>query len=326
MATRDRNVLLIGGGGYVGSAIAVTLDSLGYGVRILDNFIYGHQDLIKPLGIETIVADMNSMTNILSNLDSITDVVILGGLVGNQVIDQNPILARKTNYDGVTNIIHSLDGLGLNNVIFISTCSNYGIVDSGKYATEKTELYPIGEYAKAKVSSENLLLSKRGVVDYTGTILRFATAFGVSARTRLDLLINEFVYKSIHHETISIYDQHTWRPYCHVNDFGVLIDKVLIAKTNDVYFEVFNGGSNQNNYTKKNILEAIRSFGYDPAVIYNKLDTDPRDYKVSFEKAEQKIGFVTQYGLSDGINELIGFSQNVKSDKRFINNISTPNV
>ena len=166
-----------------------------------------------------------------------------------------------------------------------------------------------------------MMLSKRDRTDYTGTILRFATAFGVSARTRLDLLINEFVYKSVHNEIISIYDQHTWRPYCHVNDFGILIDKVLSAETNDVYFEVFNGGSGQNNYTKKDILEAIRSFGYDPTVIYNEHDADPRDYKVSFEKANQKIGFVAQYCLNNGINELIDFSQNIKFDKRFINNI-----
>ena len=305
MAIRDRNVLLIGGGGYVGSAIAKTLDSLGYGVRILDNFIYGHQDLIKPLGIETVYADMNDTKSVLDNMPGITDVVILGGLVGNQVIEKNPILARKTNYEGVQNIINSLDGLGLDNAIFISTCSNYGIVDPSEYADESYSLNPLGEYARAKVEAEELILSKKDRVDYTGSVLRFATAFGGSARTRLDLLINEFVYKAVNGEEITVYDDNTWRPYCHVKDFGRMIDKVLTAESKQVYFEVFNCGSNDNNYTKRDVLNAINDQGYHPEVSIDKNNSDPRDYKVSFEKASNVLQFNTRYDLIDGINELI---------------------
>lgn len=305
MATHDRNVLLIGGGGYVGSSIAEILDSLGYSVRILDNFIYGHQDLIKPLGIETVYADMNNTKDILDNMSGITDVVVLGGLVGNQVIEKNPNLARKTNYDGVQNIINSLDGLGLNNVIFISTCSNYGIVDSFEYADEGYPLNPLGEYARAKVEAEKLILSKKDKVDYTATVLRFATAFGVSARTRLDLLINEFVYKAVHGQEITVYDENTWRPYCHVKDFGRMIDKVLTAEPRKVYFEVFNCGSNDNNYTKRDVLNAINDQGYYPLVTVDKNNSDPRDYKVFFEKANNVLHFQTKYKLIDGISELI---------------------
>ena len=305
MAIRDRNVLLIGGGGYVGSAIAETLKSLGYGVRILDNFIYGHQDLIKPLGIEIVYADMNVTKSVIDNMFGITDVVILGGLVGNQVIEKNPILARKTNYEGVQNIINSLDGLGLDNVIFISTCSNYGIVDPSEYADESYPLNPLGEYARAKVEAEELILSKKDRVDYTGTVLRFATAFGVSARTRLDLLINEFVYKAVNGQEITVYDENTWRPYCHVKDFGRMIDKVLTAKSKKVYFEVFNCGSNDNNYTKRDVLNAIIDQGYHPVVTIDKNNSDPRDYKVSFKKAHKVLKFSVEYGLYDGIDELV---------------------
>jgi len=320
MATRDRKVLLIGGGGYVGSAIAATLKSLGYGVRILDNFIYGHQELISHLSIETVAVDMNVTDNVLNNIDDITDVIILGGLVGNQVIQKNPKLAEQTNYDGVQAIINSLDGYGLENVIFISTCSNYGIVDSDKYATEEFDLNPLGEYAKAKVAAEKLMLSKKNIVDYTGTILRFATAFGVSARTRLDLLINEFVYKTVYNQEISVYDENTWRPYCHVNDFGILIDKVLTASKKDTYFEVFNGGSNINNYTKRDILNNIYDCNYNLKIVHNAKNTDPRNYKVSFEKAKQVLDFETSYDLLYGIEELIDFSRTNTFSQYYTNN------
>ena len=321
MATLDRKVLLIGGGGYVGSAIAVTLNSLGYGVRILDNFIYDHSELLIGLNADIIHGDMNDISVVNDCLHNITDVVILGGLVGNQVIEKNPILAKKTNYNGVSQIINSLDGRGLNNVIFVSTCSNYGIVDTSEYATEESVLNPLGEYAKAKVLAEKLLLSKKGKVDYTGTVLRFATAFGVSYRTRMDLLINEIIYKSLNNEPIRVYDQNTWRPYCHVNDFGDLIDKVLSVSKSDVYFETFNVGSDYNNYTKQNVIDEVSRFGYNPQVIYDKVNSDPRDYKVSFKKAEKILGFEAQYELSDGIKELINyFSDQHQIDRRLSNN------
>lgn len=315
MATPDRNVLLIGGGGYVGSAIANKLSSMNYGVRILDNFIYGHSDLISGLNANVIHGDMNDISVVSNHMYGITDVVILGGLVGNQVIEKNPILAKKTNYDGLSQIIDSLDGYGLNNVVFISTCSNYGIIDTDETATEDSELNPLGKYAEAKVAAEKLLLSKKNGVDYTGTVLRFATAFGVSFRTRMDLLINEFVYKSINGESINVYDQNTWRPYCHVNDFGDLINKVLSASKDDVYFETFNGGSNCNNYTKQNIIDEISRFGFKPHVIYDKTNSDPRDYKVSFKKAEKILDFKAKVDLSTGIEELIHFSkQQIRND------------
>jgi len=97
METRDRNVLLIGGGGYVGTAIGRSLYLMGYKVRILDNFIYGHRRLAEQSGLEIVQGDMNKESDIISNLEGITDVVILGGLVGNDVIKKNPDLAKYTN-------------------------------------------------------------------------------------------------------------------------------------------------------------------------------------------------------------------------------------
>jgi len=210
-------------------------------------------------------------------------------------------------------------------VIFISTCSNYGITDTNVYATEETQLNPLGEYAKAKVIGENLLLSKCNKVDYIGTVLRFATAFGVSYRTRMDLLINEFVYKSVHGEQINVYDENTWRPYCHVNDFGNLIDKVLTAPKEDVYFEVFNGGGNQNNYTKKDIINVIKEFGYEPNIVYDNVNGDPRDYRVSFEKSKNILGFEVSKSLSSGISDIINYSKVNKLDMVLTNNVIIKN-
>jgi nucleoside-diphosphate-sugar epimerase len=303
------NVLLIGGAGYVGAVITSHFLKLGYQVRVLDNFVYRNQESIQSyLGDENyefIAGDLGDTEVLAKSAKGIHNVVILGGLVGDPITKKYPEASNKINDIGVQACIDFFDDKKLDRLIFISTCSNYGLIKEDELADENFELNPLSLYAKAKVAAELHLMSKKGKVQYTGTVLRFATAFGLSPRMRFDLSVSEFVRDLYFGEELLVFDEHTWRPYCHVRDFARLIDLVINADSEKVYFEVFNAGGEVNNFTKKMIVDTIASYIPEANIKFGAHGSDPRNYKVSFKKAKETLGFEPKYTVKDGIEELI---------------------
>ncbi len=314
-----KNVLLIGGAGYVGTVISSHFLKLGYQVRALDNFVYRNQESIQSyLGDENyefIVGDLSDMKVLAKAAEGIDNVVILGGLVGDPITKKYPEASNKINDIGIQACIDFFDDKKLDRLIFISTCSNYGLIKEDELADENFELNPLSLYAKAKVAAELHLMSKKGKVQYTGTVLRFATAFGLSPRMRFDLSVSEFVRDLFFGEELLVFDEHTWRPYCHVRDFARLIDLVINADSEKVYFEVFNAGGEINNFTKKMIVDTIASYIPEAKIKFGANGSDPRNYKVSFKKVKGTLGFEPKYTVKDGIEELINaFKIGVYSD------------
>ena len=314
-----KNVLLIGGAGYVGTVISSHFLKLGYQVRALDNFVYRNQESIQSyLGDENyefIVGDLSDMKVLAKAAEGIDNVVILGGLVGDPITKKYPGASNKINDIGIQACIDFFDDKKLDRLIFISTCSNYGLIKEDELADENFELKPLSLYAKAKVAAELHLMSKKGKVQYTGTVLRFATAFGLSPRMRFDLSVSEFVRDLFFGEELLVFDEHTWRPYCHVRDFARLIDLVINADSEKVYFEVFNAGGEINNFTKKMIVDTIASYIPEAKIKFGANGSDPRNYKVSFKKVKGTLGFEPKYTVKDGIEELINaFKIGVYSD------------
>ncbi len=314
-----KNVLLIGGAGYVGSVITSHFLKLGYKVRVLDKFVYKNQNAIQAyLGddnYELIYGDLSDINALESASKGINNVVILGGLVGDPITKKYPDISTKINDFGVKACIDFFDDKRIDKLIFISTCSNYGLIKEGQLADEDFELNPLSLYARAKVEAEIHLMSKKGKVNYTCTILRFATAFGLSPRMRFDLSLSEFVRDLYFGEELLVFDEHTWRPYCHVRDFARLIDLVIKCAPDKVNFEVFNAGGEVNNYTKKMIVDTIQSYIPAAKIKYGANGSDPRNYKVSFKKVKETLGFEPKYTVKDGVEELINaFSYGIFSD------------
>ena len=263
-------------------------------------------------------------------LEGVDDVVILAGLVGDPITKKYPERSQAINLDGILQVIRSLNGRGMNRVIFSSTCSNYGLIESGETADETFELNPLSLYAKAKVSVEEELLSLRGQVDFHPTILRFATAFGLSPRMRFDLTVNEFTREMFLDRELLIYDAETWRPYCHVQDFSRVVDQVLLAPEEQVSFEVFNAGGECNNFNKQAIVDEILRHFPNASVKYKEKGSDPRNYKVNFSKIRNVLGFEPKYTVSDGIVELISVLQQnifsrVEEQRNFYHNYEIKN-
>jgi nucleoside-diphosphate-sugar epimerase len=307
---RSRRVLLIGGAGYIGVPLAQRLLESGRAVRTLDRLVY--QNGSSLLGqaaepaFEFVFGDMGDGAALDRTLDGITDVVILAGLVGDPITKKFPHQSQAINEQALRHCIDRFNGRGLEKVVFISTCSNYGMIAENEVADEGFALNPLSLYAKAKVAGETYLLSHRGRVDYYATVLRFATAFGLAPRMRFDLTVNEFARELFLGKELVVYDADTWRPYCHVRDFARLILRVLEAPPERISFEVFNGGGDANNLTKRQIVRLVLEHAPNGRVVYRDNSADPRNYRVDFRKVRETLQFEPEFDVAYGIGEIIG--------------------
>jgi len=304
-----KSVLLIGGAGYIGPVIAEELLKEGYSVKILDSLIYDNyfavSHLVKFEGFQFIHGDMGDAKLLSDAVRGVTDVVLLGGLVGDPISRKYPELARNINEISVQTCIKHLSKLNLEHVVFVSTCSNYGLIPEGHLADENYPLSPLSPYSLAKVNAEKLLNSLKLEKGFSPTILRFATAFGLAPRMRFDLTVNEFTKEIINGTELTVFDPDTWRPYCHVKDFAMIVKLVIQAEPERVAFQTFNAGSQENNFTKRQIIQLISAHINSRKVIFKDDGGDPRNYKVNFSKIKQDLGFVPRFSVADGILEII---------------------
>ena len=305
----NRRVLIIGAGGYIGPIVTEHLLGQGYKVRGLDLFVFPTRPVLAEFSgnpnFELITGDHCDADMVDGALKGVTDVVILSGLVGDPITKKYPVASKAINDDGMRALIGLCSGRGLDRVIFVSTCSNYGLIGEDELANEDFKLNPLSLYAKAKVAMEQELLGLKGDIDFHPTVLRFATAFGLAPRMRFDLTVSQFTRDMALGRDMLVYDAATWRPYCHVKDFGEVIQRVLEAPESDVAFEVFNAGGDVNNFTKQMIIDAILEALPDANAKYQEHGEDPRNYRVDFAKIRSRLGFEPEHTVRDGISELI---------------------
>jgi nucleoside-diphosphate-sugar epimerase len=324
-----RNVLLIGGGGYIGPVIAENLLQSGFQVTCLDLLLYENIDSMNDLmtkgSFKFIKGDFCDKTTLRKSLVGISDVVLLAGLVGDPITKKYPLESSIINDKGIIECIEELGKADLKQVILVSTCSNYGLIESDKLANEDFPLAPLSHYAKSKVNAEKYLLGNMNEKSYSPTVLRFATAFGIAPRMRFDLTVNEFTRELALGRTLKVFDADTWRPYCHVEDFARLVSLVLMSPREKVGFEVFNAGGDANNSTKRSIVTAIQDSLPNAKVEYATQGSDKRNYKVDFMKIRQSLGFEPVYSINDGITEILeaigqGNYLEVESKRNFYGN------
>ena len=310
-----KNILVIGGSGYIGRVLIDDLIKEQNKIINLDLRIYPDQKCknISSYKDENYVnLDLRDIESVKYYLSSANVVIILAGLVGEYITKKYPHLSETINEKGIIDLINECENYkNIENLIFVSTCSNYGITNNQTLVSEDHELKPLSPYAKAKVKIEKYILGKK-ITNYSPTILRFATAFGYSPRMRFDLTINHFCYSMFKEKVIEVYDPDTWRPYCHVKDFSRLIKKILTCERDKIYKKVFNAGSNSNNFTKSGIVSLISKKLPDVKVVLKKGGVDKRDYRVSFEKVERELDFKSKFSVEDGINEILGILRDDK--------------
>lgn len=308
-----KKILLIGGEGYIGRCLCDYYLKKNYKVISFDNLIYGQKIHRVKKNYKFINGDIcknNDLNKIFKlNYDAI---ILLAGLVGDPITNKYKNLSKKINTRALRNLIKKIHKQeNSKKFIFISTCSNYGLSKS-KYLTETSSLKPLSSYAKSKVEIEKYILQLKRKKSFKPTILRFATAFGLSDRMRYDLTINQFVFELFKKGFIEVYDFNTWRPYCHVKDFALLIHKVISAKDSLTSYQIFNAGGNKNNFTKKNIAYTIRD-EIGGNIVLLKKSQDKRNYVVDFSKVKKILNFTPKYSVKYGVREIL---KNLKLEKK----------
>ena len=300
----------MGGEGYIGTTVRDYFLKRNFKVTSVDKLIYKQiyntvKRNKKNYNFINTNFDNNKILKIITskNVDSI---IILGSIVGDPITKKYPKISKEVNVVSTKKVLNSALKNNIKNIIFVSTCSNYGVVKKNKIADEKTKLDPRSIYAKHKVMIEKYLISKKIPKGTQITILRFSTAFGLSKRMRFDLTINQFVREIYLKNKIEVYDPHTWRPYCHVKDFAELMYQIIINKNvKRKQIEIFNSGSSRNNFTKMMIVNKIKKYLKNFQLIIKKNSTDPRDYRVNFSKVKKVYKFTPKFSVENGIVEIL---------------------
>ena len=291
-------ILVTGGAGYVGTSLIPILLEAGHDVLVLDNLMFGGDQLLpffRSPHFSFIQGDIRNREDLAEAVRDRDVIVHLAAIVGYPACRKDPHLAEDVNVGG-TKLLASLlskDQL----VLYGSTGSNYGKVEV--VCTEETPLNPLSLYGQTKTLAEQYLLDNCSTVAY-----RFATAFGVSPRLRLDLLINDFAYKSVTQGYLVVYEKHFMRTFIHVHDMGRAF-ALAIENADVMRGEVYNVGSNSMNYSKEDVCELIKR-QVDCYIHYAAIgeDADKRDYVVSYEKINS-LGYDTTIDVEEGIRELI---------------------
>lgn len=294
-------ILVTGAAGYIGSVLVPRLLQEGHAVVALDNFMYHQTSLLDVCyhpKLTIIRGDTRNEKLIGEQLKTVDAIFPLACLTGAPLCAQDPAGAQTILLDAVTMILRLRSKNQV--VIFPTTNSGYGIGEKGKHCTEETPLRPVSLYGKLKVEAEKAILDAGEAIT-----LRLATAFGVSPRMRLDLLVNDFTYRAVYDRFIVLFEAHFNRNYIHVRD----IAKAFLHSLN--HFDrmknhPYNVGLSDANLNKLQLCEEIKKqvpdFYFVEATIGE--DPDKRDYIVSNEKIE-KTGFQPDVSLSAGIAELV---------------------
>ena len=292
-----KKILVTGGDGYIGNSLVPKLLRAGHEVTVFDNLMVGGNQLLPFFRYENfkfVRGDIRHKEELKKVVEGKDIIIHLAALVGFPVCRMNPQLAQEINVDGTVNLIESCTD---DQVVFYgSTGSNYGAVTN--ICTEETPLHPLSLYGETKTKAEQLLMERDNTIAY-----RFATAFGVSPRFRLDLLINDFSYKCIKDGYLVVYEKNYMRTFIHVSDiaecfvFGIdNMDKMM--------GNVFNVGDDNMNHSKEEVCNMIgKKTG--AFIHYEEIgeDADKRNYVVSYDKISN-LGFRTTITVEEGIDEV----------------------
>lgn len=296
-----KRILVTGGAGYIGSVFVPELLNRGHFVTVIDNFMYKQPSLagvISNPNLELVHGDIRDYTLMKKYLSNADVVIPLAAIVGAPACANDPLTASSINKDATIWLFNQLSKD--QQIIMPTTNSAYGSGDKNNYCDESSPLNPLSLYARDKVVVEQHLMERE-----LATSFRLATVFGISPRMRLDLLVNNFVYRAMTDKFVILFEGHFKRNYVHVRDVSRAFT-FAVENPDKVVGEIFNFGLSDANISKRELCEAIQEVIQEFTFIDAPLAKDPdqRNYIVSNVKIENR-GVKAEVSLLEGIRELV---------------------
>jgi nucleoside-diphosphate-sugar epimerase len=297
----SNKILVTGGAGYIGSMLVPRLLELGHEVTVVDNFMFGQASLNQCCGndnFNVVSGDIRHTDFIRPYYEAAEIIIPLAAYVGAPLCDKDQIGAQTVNHDAIISMLEVVSKE--QKILMPTTNSAYGSGDRNNFCDEESPLNPISKYAIDKVAIEKELMKRENSISF-----RLATVFGMSPKMRIDLLVNDFVYRAVYDRFIVLFESHFKRNYIHVTD---VVRAFIhgIENFDTMRGEIFNAGLSEANVSKAELCNHIKRHIPEFVVMDAPLATDPdqRNYIVSNEKLEA-TGWRAQVGLDKGIRELI---------------------
>jgi nucleoside-diphosphate-sugar epimerase len=329
-AAKSQHFLVTGGAGYIGSLLTGVLLQRGHSVTVVDDLLFGGESLIAYLShprfrfLKGDVCDSSTLDRLRletcrstrsarrtdddggfqDHYDAVVHLAAIVGFPACQAVGEQ--VAWRYNVESVRRVFQLAEEVGAQRFIFSSTYSNYGLAPNGQAVDENSPLYPQSLYAETKIAAEQYLLRQAETAACAPLIFRFATLFGISPRTRFDLIVNQFVLDAMTQRELIIYQRGYSRSFVHVRDVVEGITVALSAPKEKIRGEVLNLGSDSGNYTKDEIVALVKKHVNGVKITHKELSFggDMRDITVSFAKIKQHLGFQPKITVEDGILEV----------------------
>jgi len=320
----ERRIIVTGGAGYLGSTLTRSLLARGYRVCVLDAELFGGaglSDLVGEERLEIIRGDVRSIADLSRAFRGAAAVIHLAAIVGDAACQVDPDVTWTTNLQATKLVLEACLHYAIPRLLFASTCSVYGASDD-LLLNEGSILQPVSLYAQTRIDSELIVLGANGP-DLVTSCLRMATLYGQSARMRYDLVVNIMAARAVREHIVTVFGGEQWRPLVHVADAAEAFVLALEAPADVVGGEVFNVGSNEQNFRIKELAARVARVFDVPIETRAPSADDLRNYRVAFDKASHHLGFATGHTVEDACREirdvLVRHPEIDHRDERYIN-------
>ena len=308
----NKKILVTGGAGYVGCVVVKKLLAKGYKVKVLDSLLdyNGKKTLEENKNLEVIHGDIRHLEDLYMAIHDVYAVLHLAGIVGDPACNVDFTATITVNHEATKSLVEICKRFNVKRLIFASSCSVYG-ASKDIILNEGSFLNPISSYAKTQIDSEQIILDSIGS-DIVPTMLRFGTVYGMSDRMRFDLVVNILTAKAVMEGAMTVFHGETWRPMIHVDDAANSYITVLEAPDELVNREIFNVGSNSQNYQMIELGRLVEQAIPGSQLEQVSINEDERNYRVSFDKISNLLGYKTEKTVLDGIEEIADSLRNGK--------------
>jgi nucleoside-diphosphate-sugar epimerase len=305
-------VFITGGAGFIGATLVPKLLDAGHQVTVFDCLLHGGNPIIpffRDKNFKFVRGDIRNLEPLRDAAAGHDLVIHLAAVVGFPACRMNPEVAKEVNVGGTLNLINAVSEDVP--ILYGSTGSNYGAVTT--VCTEESPLTPLSLYGETKTEAERMLMERGNAVAY-----RFATAFGISPRMRLDLLVNDFANKCLRDGYLVVYEKHFMRTFIHVSDIAESF-VFAIQNIDKMRNNVYNVGSDSMNYSKEHVCNMIAD-KTGAFIHFEEIgsDADKRNYIVSYDKIK-KLGFSTSIGMEQGIEEIVKVLKVIDFQDTYVN-------